>query len=449
MNLVLQGGTVLLSDGTTAVADVTCADGRIAAIGAPGTGSADEVVDCRGLHVLPGVIDPHVHTRDPGALHKEDLEHASAAAAAGGVTTIFEMPNTVPPVTDPDVLAERAIEHQRRSLIDTRLWALVLGGETEDHLVSLVGAGAVAGKLFWGYAFDRQTGALVYDPSTLPADRLLQPATNGEVRSLFRAAGKAGLLLGLHCEDRTILDAAAGPVQDYDDLLTTRPVEAETVSIASAIELAATTGARIHVLHVSSARGIELIRRAKGDGVQVTAETCPHYLSLTPEDYATAGSALKIFPPVRSEIDRRALITAVEDGTVDSIGSDHAPHSLEERSGPFGAQPAGAVAVETMVAVVLDRVAAGELSLSAAVEAMSARTASLYGLGRQKGRLEVGYDADATLVDLEASWEVDAAQLHSKARISPWHGRHLTGRPRATVVGGRVVMRDGEVEPRN
>jgi allantoinase len=438
-----------LPDGTTAVADLVCSDGRIGDIVGPNSrvADADEEIDVTGLHLLPGVIDPHVHTRDPGATHKEDLEHASRAAAAGGITTIFEMPNTVPPAGDATAIDERRVTHPERSVVNIGLWGLVLGHEDRSTLRSLAEAGAVAGKLFWGYFFDRQTGALVYDPATLPEDRRVPPASIGDVRKLFTEAAAANFLLGIHCEDRSVLDSArtGTPAEDYEALLRVRPTEAETVAIAAAIELAATTSARIHILHISSARGVDLVRRAKQDGLPVTAETCPHYLSLTAADYEGVGSALKIFPPVRRELDRQALLAGVQDGTIDSIGSDHAPHSLEERAGSFATQPAGAVAVETMLSVLLDLVAASELSLAAVVRALTWRTADLYRVAPRKGRLEVGADADVTAVDLSSSWTVDAAELHSKARMSPWHGRQLVGRPKLTVVGGQVAMRDGHV----
>jgi dihydroorotase len=325
------------------------------------------------------------------------------------------------------------------------LWALVLGQETEAHLAGLRAAGAIGGKLFWGYSFDRTTGSLVYDPSVISPERLIRPADAGGVRALFMAAASAELLIGVHCEDRAILDASAGDVDDYEGLLSTHPEEAETAAIAVAIELARITKARIHVLHVSSGRGVELVRHAKRDDIPVTAETCPHYLTMTAGDYPSVGSALKIFPPVRREVDRKALVAAVEDGTIDSIGSDHAPHSLEERSGGFGSQPAGAVALETMVPVVLDLVARGELSLHAAVRCLTNRTARVYGISRQKGRLEPGLDADITAVDMSKRWTIDAAALHSKAKMSPWHGREVTGKPTLTIVRGIVVMQDGEL----
>jgi allantoinase len=442
MTLVLRGGSIVTHDGAILDGDVVCDGATIVQVGGESAVSSDrdEVVNVEGLHVLPGVIDPHVHTRDPGGTHKEDLEHASAAAAAGGITMMFEMPNTIPPAISAEVIRERTEDHRRRATVNVALWALVLGSESADDLAALKRSGAVAGKLFWGYSFDRRTGALAYDPLTIPPDEQIPPATNGRVRELFRAAAEADFLLGIHCEDQSILDGAAIPVDDYESLIAARPPEAETVAIATAIELALATSARIHILHVSSERGIELVRRAKHDGVRITAETCPHYLSFTADDYATSGAALKIFPPVRRESDRRALIRGVEDGTVDSIGSDHAPHSLEERSAPFGQQPAGAVALETLVSVVLDRVAAGELSLEAGVRALTIGTANVYGVA-SKGRLSPGADADLTIVDLTAPWQVNAEALHSKARTSPWHGRYLRGRAVGTIVGGRWAYR--------
>jgi allantoinase len=445
VRLVLAGATVMTPTGPR-VLDVVCDEGTVTMLSDPGTVAAgNEVLDLAGMHVLPGVIDPHVHTRDPGLTYKEDFGHATRAAAAGGITTILEMPNVIPPVTDAASLGARAREHQPAAHVDFGLWTLALGRESAAALGDVRSAGAVAAKLFWGYAFDRRTGALVYDAAGLPPEHLIPAADTGEVWNLFRQAAAADLLLGIHCEDQGVLRAAAnGPAGDYEALLQARPPEAETSAVGLAIELARATGARIHILHVSSERGAELVRRGKADGVRVTAETCPHYLTLVAADYLRIGPALKIFPPVRRDSDRLALISAVEDGTIDSIGSDHAPHSLEEREAPFAQQPAGAVAVETMVPVLLDLVASGALSLMRLTVALTEGTARLYGLYPAKGTITVGSDADFTVVDLAAEWRIDNARLHSKTRLSPWHGKTGLGRPMMTVVRGNVVMRDSE-----
>lgn len=434
-------------------ADILCRNGSIVDLIEPRSAPRQrnhrpegDVLDVSGLYVLPGVIDPHVHSRDPGMTDKEDFVYATRAAAAGGVTTILEMPNAAPPVTDADIFRERAAHHSGRAHVDFGLWALALGATNLAGLNTLQTAGAVGAKLFWGFAFDRKTKTLVYDAADTDPARVIPPAGTGEVWALFNAAARTGLLLGIHCEDRSIIEAAGRgiAVRDYEDLVRAHPTEAEASSIAVAIEIARGTGARIHVVHVSSAIGAELIRRGKADGLPVSGETCPHYLTLTAGDYAEIGSALKIFPPVRRESDRLALVAAVNDGTLQSVGSDHAPHSLLDHQRPFAEQPAGAVAVETTVRVLLDLVARGELTLERLTWIVSEGTARLYGLYPQKGALIPGADADFTVVDPSANWRIENAHLHSKTKLSPWHGRVGRGTAVLGILRGEIVMRDGE-----
>ena len=422
---------------------------RIAPTGDIAGRQADEQIDAKGLYVLPGVIDAHVHSRDPGLTDKEDFEHSTAAAAAGGVTTILEMPNAVPPVTDTDILAQRVADHERVAHVDFGMWALALNDENLDDLPALAEAGVVGAKLFWGFAFDRKERKLVYDAAKVDVDRVIAPASTGAVWRLFRRAAEAGLLVGMHCEDREILTAAAkefGAASDYRELLRARPVEAEAVAAASAIELARGCDARIHILHVSSARTARVIGAAQAAGIRVTAETCPHYLTLTADDYFEVGPAMKVFPPVRTVDDRDALWDAVNDGTIASIASDHAPHTLEERSLPFGDQPAGAVGVETMLPVLLNEVNTGRMSLSRLARTLCEAPAELYGLSPRKGRLQVGADADVTLVDLDRQWQVSNERLHSKTKLSPWAGRRGRGTAVRTLLRGNTLMVDGELD---
>lgn len=255
------------------------------------------------------------------------------------------------------------------------------------------------------------------------------------------------MLVGVHCEDRPILTAAAGnngTVRTYADLVTARPEEAEAVSVASLIELTRGSGARTHVLHLSTARSAELVRRAQSDGVTISAETCPHYLTLTADDFASAGAALKVFPPVRDRQNREALWDAMTNGVIGSVGSDHAPHSPADRSGDFAKQPAGTTAVETMVRVMIDQSAQGRMSLEHVAWVMAENTARLYGLYPRKGSLEVGADGDLTLVDLAQTWTIRNERLHSKHPMSPWNGVSGKGAPVMTLLRGKVIMRDGE-----
>jgi dihydroorotase len=430
------------------IADVVCVDGRIGAIGEADNAHVDEEIDARGLLLFPGFIDPHVHSRDPGLTHKEDFAHSTRAAAAGGITTILEMPNAIPPVTSGAMFEERARRHAQVAFVDFGLWGLALGVENLADIGGLFAAGAVAVKLFWGYALHRQTHALVYNLADESPQDLIQPPGTGDVLALCGEVARVGGLLAAHCEDRGVIDSAeralGHPIESYAQLLQARPDTAEAISIAIAAELSAATDCRFHVVHTSSRRGIQAVRRAQAEGVRLSAETCPHYLSFTDADFPELGVAMKVYPPIRGPEDQAALWAAVGDGTVASIGSDHAPHTLAEKALDLGSAPAGMLGVETLGAVMVDAMLRDQLSPERLAWTLSENTARLYGLHPRKGSLEPGADADFTLVDPNASTHVDQQRLHSKQPLSPWHGRTLRGAIRMTVLRGEVIARDRE-----
>jgi len=227
-------------------------------------------------------------------------------------------------------------------------------------------------------------------------------------------------------------------------VLQARPDTAEAVSIAVAAELSAASGCRFHVVHTSSARGIQAVRRVQAEGVRLTAETCPHYLSFSDQDFAELGVMMKVYPPIRSQADQSALWQAVRDATIDSLGSDHAPHTIEEKALGLASAPAGVQGVETIGAVMVDALLRGQISAERLAYVLSEGTARLYGLYPRKGALEPGSDADFTLVDPSASTVIDQTKLHSKQPRSPWHGRELRGRILMTILRGEVIARDGE-----
>lgn len=450
VDLLIRNAHVITSEADLD-ADIHCRDGAIEAIREPGgdvAGRWDEVYEADGLVVLPGVVDPHVHSRDPGQIHKEDFAHATRAAAAGGVTTILDMPNAIPAITDAEVFEERVQHHSRSAFVDFGLWGLILDAGSVKHVGELKAVGAVGLKLFWGFFFDRETGALIYDAKQRDPEDLLPPASTADLWELFEAAAHEGILVGLHSEDRGILEVLGGRHPEFDDyptLLATRPVGAESASIAAGVEVAVGTGARLHILHVSSRRGAALVRHARADGLRVSAETCPHYLTLTAEDFPAIGPAMKVYPPIRTAEDRDALWEAVNDGTLTSVSSDHAPHSAEERRGILSQLPAGSYGAQTMVQVLLNEAAERRTTLRRLSWVLSEGTARVYGIYPQKGSLEPGTDADFTVVDPDAPWSIDQAALLTKTKLSPWHGRKGRGLPVATIVRGDIVMRDGKV----
>jgi dihydroorotase len=428
---------------------VVSEDGRIVALEAAArTGKADEVIDARGLLVFPGFIDPHVHSRDPGLTHKEDFAHSTRAAAAGGVTTLLEMPNAVPPVSTVEIFRTRAAQHEKVAFVDFGLWGISLGAENLADVPALLEEGAVAIKLFWGYALHRETKQLVYNLADEAPENLLLPPGNADLYDLFATVAAAGGLLAAHCEDRETVEAATRalgrPLENYEDLLASRPDAAEAAAVAFAIEFSRATRCRFHVVHVSAGRTIELLRAAQGAGIPISAETCPQYLTLTDASYDTLGPPMKVYPPVRRASDRDALWQAVRDGVITSIGSDHAPHTSEEKARDLVTQPAGNVGVETLVPVLLNELHTGRISAERLAWALSEGTARLYGLYPRKGAIRPGSDADLTLVDPESGSRIDNEKLHSKLRLSPWHGLEGRGVARRALLRGRTIMLDGD-----
>lgn len=446
MKLVIKNGRVVTARATFG-ADVVCVNGLITALeDRASTANADRVVDAAGTLVFPGFIDPHVHSRDPGMTEKEDFAHLTRAAAAGGVTTVFDMPNAVPPIANAAIYGARAQTHEKVAQVDFGLWGVSLGRENAGSIPELISEGAVGIKLFWGYSIDQTTKQIVY--TTDPTSAGLQPPpTNTEVFNLFKAVSSVDGLLAAHCEDTAIIeanqDALGRPIQDYVDLSRIRSVAAEASAIALGIEYARATHCRFHVLHVSSALGIHHIERAQQEGISVSAETCPHYLILTQDDYASIGSLMKIFPPIRTDDDRAALRRAVSKGVVTSIGSDHAPHTDEERNLAFAAQPAGAIGVETLVRLMLNWISSGYSTYKNLAWVLAEGTARRYRLYPAKGTIQIGSDADFSIVDPDRAWRIRSETFHSKNRLSPWDGYSGRGEPVATIVRGNVVMENG------
>ena len=421
-DMILKGGTVANHDGV-GLRDVGVREGRIAAIGDLLQASAGEIIDCRALHILPGVVDSQVHFREPGLEHKEDLETGSRAAVLGGVTTVFEMPNTNPLTTSAETLADKVRRGTGRMHCDFAFWV----GGTRDNardvaeLERLPGAAGI--KVFMGSS----TGDLLVEDD----DGVSAILKNTRRRAAFHSEDEFRLRERLN--ERIEDDPSSHPVW--------RDAVAALQCTERLVRIARETRARIHVLHISTAEEIEFLSAHKD---VASCEATPHHLTLSAEDYATLGTLIQINPPVRSARHRDGIWQGIGQGIVDVLGSDHAPHTLAEKAKAYPASPSGMTGVQTLVPIMLDHVNAGRLTLERLVDLTSHGPNRLFGMAR-KGRIAVGYDADLTVVDLQRTQTITNAQAGSKAGWTPYDGREVTGWPVGTIVRGNRVMWEGMI----
>jgi dihydroorotase len=430
VDLVINGGTIVSPDAEYR-ASIAIKDGLIYAIGAPeAMPKAKQTLDASGLHILPGAIDVHVHFRDPGYPQKEDFASGTAAAAFGGVTTVFDMPNTLPTIGTPQALAAKHKIASAKAYVDYGLYA-VLGEDSIEHVPALIDGGIIGFKLYMGNTFGR-----IPSPST------------GAMLEAFEVVAPTGKRISLHAETNSIMERresrlrAAGRTEPIAHLAA-RPAVVAVEAVARAAILAEWTGARIHVLHISSAAELRPLAEAKARGVEITGETCPHYLLLSETDYEKFGGIVRVNPPVREAPNRQPLWDALMDGTVDMIATDHAPHTPEEKTrNDIWTVDCGFPGVETQMPLMLTEINRGRASLPDYVRWSAEAPAKNWGLYPRKGTLTVGSDADIAIVDLNKSWTIDDALIQSRSKISPWHGRQATALPIHTIVRGRFVMKD-------
>ncbi len=420
--MILQGGTVADHTGVS-VRDIGITDGKIAEIGDLSRASAGETIDVTGLHILPGVIDTQVHFREPGATHKEDLETGARAAVLGGVTAVFEMPNTSPLTIDAAALADKVARAKGRMHCDFAFWV----GGTEDNardipdLERLPGAAGI--KVFMGSS----TGSL------LVADDAGVAAILSQTRRRAAFHSEDEYRLNERKDLRVANDASSHPV--WRD---------ETVALRSTqrlLRIAREKRALIHVLHVSCGEEMDFLAAHKDIA---SVEVTPHHLTLSADDYARLGTKLQMNPPVRDKSHRERLWYAVNQSIADILGSDHAPHTLEEKAKPYPQSPSGMTGVQTLVPIMLDHVNKGRLSLLRFIDMTSAGPARLFGIAG-KGRIAVGYDADFTIVDLKRRETIENRWIASRCGWTPYDGVEVTGWPVGTFVRGHRVMWEGEL----
>ena len=422
-DVILKSGTVVNQDGE-GVRDIGVRSGRIAVIGSLSGATAGEIIDCKGLHILPGVIDTQVHFREPGLTHKEDLESGSRSAVMGGVTAVFEMPNTNPLTVTEEAFSAKVAAGHHRMHCD---FAFFIGGTRENvrDLPELERAPGCAGvKVFMGSS----TGSLLVEHDE-------------GVRAILSVIDRRA---AFHAEDEFRLNERK-PLRVEGDPRS-HPVWRDEIAALKAtqrlVALARETGKRIHVLHVSTKEEIAFLRDHKD---VASVEVTPHHLTLAaPECYERLGTLAQMNPPVRDASHRDVIWFGLAQGIVDVLGSDHAPHTAEEKARSYPATPSGMTGVQTLVPIMLDHVNAGRLSLQRFVDLSSAGPARVFNIAC-KGRIAAGYDADFTVVDLKRSETITNSWIASRAGWTPYDGVRVTGWPVGTFVRGARVMWQGEV----
>jgi dihydroorotase len=422
VDLILKGGTLVNHDGVGA-RDLAIHEGRIVGVGDLGEFSAAETLDCRGLHILPGVIDSQVHLREPGLEHKEDLESGGRAAVMGGVTSVFEMPNTKPLTVTEAALADKVRRATNRMYCD---FAFYMGGTRENvnQLADFEKLPGCAGiKVFMGSS----TGELLVEDDEGVARILAQ--TNR--RAAFHSEDEYRLRQRL--SEQVAGNPASHPIW--------RDAEAARLCTERLVCIARKQRKRIHVLHVSTAEEMPLLAANKD---VATVEVTPHHLTLSSDDYARLGTLLQMNPPVRSKEHQRAIWQALRSGIVDVLGSDHAPHMLEEKTKPYPNSPSGMPGVQTLVPVMLDHVNKNHLSIERFVDLTSHGPARIFGISR-KGRIAEGYDADLTIVDLKKKRKIENKWIESKCGWTPYDGYEVTGWVQGTFVRGRKAMWEDQI----
>jgi dihydroorotase len=422
-DLILKGGTVVNHDGEGA-RDIGVRGGRFARLGDLSRASAGQVIDCRGLHLLPGVIDSHVHFREPGLTHKEDLETGSRAAVLGGVTAVFEMPNTDPLTVSAEALADKVRRAHHRMHCDFAFYIGATRENTKDlaEFERLPGAAAV--KVFMGSS----TGSLLIED-------------DDGVRAVLKAINRRA---AFHSEDEYRLRERINLRLEGDPR--SHPVWRDPIAALTStqrlIRIARETGKRVHLLHVTTKEETAFLADHKD---VATAEATPAHLTLiAPECYERLGTLAQLNPPIRDAAHRDGLWQGLSDGVFDSIGSDHSPHTREEKAQAYPKSHSGMTGVQTLVPIMLDHVKAGRLSLLRFVDLTSAGPARLFGIAA-KGRIAVGYDADLTVVDLKRRETITDAQIVSRVGWTPYNGVAVTGWPIGTVIRGHKVMWEGQL----
>ena len=435
----MYGDSILIKKGLIVTstmiysADVKVINGKISELGSELSNSGvDKVIDADGFYVFPGIVDEHVHMREPGLEYKDDFAHGTAGAAIGGVTTVLEMPNTKPPVENAEVFRDKLNLLSSKANVDFGLYGVIHNSNAE-RFEELVKAGVIGFKVFLG-----------------PTTGNIPPPDDGALYEVLLKSARLDLPIAFHAENaqlvRYFTDKVRGEGRsDPAAHMDARPPICEEDSIRKLILFSKWTGGRIHIVHLAAKEGVELIKEARSRGLKVTAETCPHYLLLNSKDYGKYGTAIKVNPPIRSEQHQKALWQGVFEGVISTLGSDHAPHAADEKKGDVWKCAAGFTGVQTFFPLMLDQALKGRLSLTKLTELMSENPAKLFRLWPRKGAISVGSDGDLVIVDPRNETIVSKEWLKAKYPITPYMGWRLKGRIKYTILRGKIIAQDGEL----
>ena len=424
MDLLITGAQIF-HEGALRRGNLAVAGGRIVLVGNE-TPAAAQVIDAPGCWVLPGMIDTHVHFREPGRTDKEDFESGTRSAVLGGVTSVLEIQNNEPLITDVDSLRAKHALVGPKARCHYGIYANV--GLENLHKLQAMAADACAFKVF----MTQSVGPLTVTGI-------------GDLWRAMKAVRPTGRVLAVHAEADSVCKVAKeGLPDDFASHARSRPALAEAIAVGEALELCAATGTPINLAHLSTARSVELVADAKRRGLPISAATCAHYLAWTEADTARSGSVFKVNPPIKSESDRVALLQGLRDGCIDHLHSDHAPHTPAEKSLSWRKSPSGIAGIQHQLQFLLQLERSGELPLADLVRCTGTAPAAAFGL-RERGEIRTGFHADIVLVDPNRAVVVTREDLATRAANTPWMGHRFESSIRATIVGGRVAMLDGVV----
>lgn len=422
-SLLIANGVIVSSRGKTA-ADILIRGGKIVEIKERIVCEDVPVVDAAGLYVLPGVLDPQVHFREPGTTWKEDLHTGSCSAAAGGVTGFFDMPNNKPSITTRELMAMKKGLAREKCVVNYNFFI----GATKENLEEVNAVENVCGiKVFMGAS----TGDLLVD-------------TEEDLERIFANGSR---LIAVHAEDNQMINdnqkKYAGST-DFNDHWKVRSEAAALKATKLAVSLALKYNRRLHILHLTTEEEVEFLRQYK-DNPLISCELCPqHFVFSAPEVYDRLGSYAQMNPPIREPRHGKALWQGLKDGVIDCMATDHAPHTREEKEQPFGKAPSGMPGVETLLPIMLNQVSLGRCSIEEVTQWLCEKPVELYGV-KNKGRVEAGYDADLVLVDMSKERVVRGEELQTKVKWTPYEGMRLKGWPQVTIVGGQIVYQHGKI----